>query len=952
MSGSGNAASNVNNPQVLTEKKKARNEIENLMAQMNLHEGEIAIPKRKAPGTAGRKVPIDTNFYQVKLEEKWVFRYDVTVTGRSRRGKDVDLTKRSESTCVCQHSNAVIAERIDVCRNAFRVVLRSYQDIFKDTLVYYDLQSILFTLQPIDFPPNKERMELIVENNDDQHQQLPGNLSSITFEIKQVKESAQKLKLDDLESLIEPDTMKRDRSVLNFIELAVNQYPMFAEREFLTLKGSTAYFMDGATHGLPEKNLDRGGSKYLASGVQKSAALIEGFKKSNENAEQRVIGFMLEAKHSPFHSVLNLLDAIKQHDGTASLYNNFIKGRCNEPDLKRISRCFTKLYFNVIYPGQQHAAKRIELKRFDSTTAHTNFIETINKTVAQYFEDKYAPLQYPNAHLVTVKQGSQWNFYPPELLRVADNQVVTVEQMDAPSKAAMIRECAIRPDIMRNENENAAIAIHLRDSKHSAEAGIKFSKTTLAVNSRVLPPPLMRYADGLANTIHGEAAWRSTKFIQPFRGSKNFSLYQLRTDDGRPTFSKAELEGFALEITEQSRRLGMDLGKCVDSGTYYEAQVVECVKYCAEAQIPLCLFVSPENIKRQHAVMKMCEHRYNVITQDVKVGTVRKILNRGTATLENYVAKTNMKLGGLNYSVEDRSPETQMVLENSLFIGINTNQPGSKSVVDRVTSIKNEKPGVLGFAANMGENYNTYFGDFVYTVAYRTEFYTQLQCIFKRCVSTFKKKRGKTPNKVIFYYTGLTEGQFENAYQLAIPLIKQGIRDGNSGLDIPLTLLAVQKLNNVRLFPKAFPQSPSNKDYQYNVACGTTVDTTIVHPVFTEFYQMPHSALKGTGRVPRYTILLDENDMSMDLLEGFTNALAYEHQIVSRATSLPTPVFVAEGYAQRGRDVYNAAHNSSQGIEADIPPLPRNADGEVDFIELSKQLNYENTQLEFQRVNA
>ncbi|KAI6185474.1 hypothetical protein M3Y98_00027400 [Aphelenchoides besseyi] len=928
-------------PQTLTEKTKARNEIENLMARMNLEEGKVEIPKRKAPGVAGRKNVIDTNVYQVQIADKWVYRYDVTVMGTSSRGKDVDLTKRSEST-------AVIADRIGICRHVFRIILEQYKAIFKNSTVYYDLQSILFTLEPIDFPTNKDQIHLIVEQNE--RVQLPGNLQSVTLELKQVKESAQKIKLNDLETLIDPETMKRDRSVLGFIELAVNQYPMFSEKEFLTLKGSTAYFMDGQAHGLPEKNLDRGGSKYLASGVQKSAMLIEGFKNQNSAQDQRVVALMLEAKHSPFHSVLKLMDVIRQHDRTQPIAQRFANGQCNENDLKTLNRTFKKLLFDVYYPGEHRSFRRIELKHFDKTTANTNIIVERNETVAQYFAGKYGVLEFPNAHLVAVKRGSIWSYYPPELLRVADNQAVTVEQMDASSKAAMIRECAIRPDVMRVENENAAQAIKLHSSKHTSEAGIKFSKATLSVESRVLMPPRMHYANGPADTVRGEAAWRMSKFVNPSVKKTGFCLYQLRTQCS-PAFSDEQLKAFISQLVETAKKMGMDLGECVDFGTYYEDEVISCIRYSAENNIHLCYFISPENITRQHAVMKMCEHRYNVVTQDVKVGTVRKMMNRGTATLENYVAKTNLKLGGLNYEVKDRNPEVQHELENSLFIGINTNQPGSKSVTDRVKSIKDEKPGVLGFSANMVENYNTFIGDFVYTVAYRSEFYAQLQSIFKRCVSTFAAKRGKMPEKVVFYYTGLTEGQFENAYKLAIPMIKKGIRDANNDGDISLILMAVHKYNNVRLFPKTFPKNDA-KDYEYNVPFGTTVDKTINHSLFSEFYQMSHSALKGTGRVPRYTILLDESNSSMDLIEGFTNALAFEHQIVSRATSLPTPVFVAEGYAQRGRDVFDAAYGTQQTHDEAIPPLPRDADNQVDFVHLSSNLNYENTSLEFQRVNA
>ena len=59
-------------------------------------------------------------------------------------------------------------------------------------------------------------------------------------------------------------------------------------------------------------------------------------------------------------------------------------------------------------------------------------------------------------------------------------------------------------------------------------------------------------------------------------------------------------------------------------------------------------------MRRANAIsadMKMCEHKFNVVTQDLKLSTLRKIMNRGSATLQNYIAKTNMKLGGLNYEV-------------------------------------------------------------------------------------------------------------------------------------------------------------------------------------------------------------------------------------------------------------------------------------------------------------
>jgi hypothetical protein len=99
-----------------------------------------------------------------------------------------------------------------------------------------------------------------------------------------------------LSKLIEDETLERDRSVLNFIELAVNQYPLFHEDEFLTLRGSTAVMLKGAEHGLPDITIDRAGTKYVSAGVRKSATLIEGHKNEASDPKQRSIALLLEGK--------------------------------------------------------------------------------------------------------------------------------------------------------------------------------------------------------------------------------------------------------------------------------------------------------------------------------------------------------------------------------------------------------------------------------------------------------------------------------------------------------------------------------------------------------------------------------------------------------------------------------------------------------------------------------
>lgn len=53
-----------------------------------------------------------------------------------------------------------------------------------------------------------------------------------------------------------------------------------------------------------------------------------------------------------------------------------------------------------------------------------------------------------------------------------------------------------------------------------------------------------------------------------------------------------------------------------------------------------------------HHVIKKCERDYEVISQCVKVNTVRNVATKGQRlTVDNVLNKTNVKLGGLNYTL-------------------------------------------------------------------------------------------------------------------------------------------------------------------------------------------------------------------------------------------------------------------------------------------------------------
>ena len=72
------------------------------------------------------------------------------------------------------------------------------------------------------------------------------------------------------------------------------------------------------------------------------------------------------------------------------------------------------------------------------------------------------------------------------------------------------------------------------------------------------------------------------------------------------------------------------------------------------------------------------------------------------------------------------------------------------------------------------------------------------------------------------------------------------------------------------------------------------VDSQLTHPEQNEFYLNSHIAIqvgenigilnkkfifKGTTRAPRYSVLLDDNKFSADVIEQLCYTLAYSHKV-------------------------------------------------------------------------
>ncbi|TKR77839.1 hypothetical protein L596_018741 [Steinernema carpocapsae] len=169
------------------------------------------------------------------------------------------------------------------------------------------------------------------------------------------------------------------------------------------------------------------------------------------------------------------------------------------------------------------------------------------------------------------------------------------------------------------------------------------------------------------------------------------------------------------------------------------------------------------------------------------------------------------------------------------------------------------------------------------------------------------------------------------------------------GITPKVTMIACQKMHNMRLMPAKI--NPRDRAPDQNLKPGAVVDSNVTHPKFNEFYLNSHVCLQGSARTPRYTVLHDEGQFSMDELQALTYNLAFGHQIVNLTTSLPTPVYVAAAYADRGHNIYGVSqkdYTKSRTSDLNSSTL----EGNLDFNRIMMDLSYSNSELRSKRVNA
>ncbi|KAH7702925.1 NRDE-3 protein, partial [Aphelenchoides avenae] len=549
--------------------------------------------------------------------------------------------------------------------------------------------------------------------------------------------------------------------------------------------------------------------------------------------------------------------------------------------------------------------------------------------VADYFARKYnANLRFPNLPCVVERRVSRVdgqskkveNFYPIEVLEIVDGQRVSIQKQTPALTEQMIRQCQALPrDFKKLNEEQRSKAFVAGGNPYFKAHGIRPDTEMQKAQAQLLFPPALVYANNDREEPNGaNLNWKmgpQRRFLIAAQPPKIWAavIFQHGVQGNR-------CQDFIQRLVQSANNRGFPIGAPMRYDEWDDTSVEflrERLKFYRDNGCMYVLFFTREKLDPVHHTMKFLETEFGVVTQHISGQTMEKGIGQKGAflVLDNVLMKMHLKLGGVNHglsmarSMQQANPgirhdviAKEWISPQRMFIGIDLSHAGPQSLYERQSGQAVSDPTVVGFAYTCGESVKirgTYW-----LQEPRLTIVQDLTRHVKEAIEHFANDTGAPPQSIVVYRSGVSEGEYQKVITDELAHIKRAFEElataHASFRPPPLTIVVGQRQSNYRIVPEQI--NPGGRPFEQNVPAGTVVDKTIMHPSLTDYLLVGHKTIQGTAHPVRYTVLVDEHDMSIAQLEYVTYHLCYTHGIVCSPVSVPGPLYAAGDLAKRGRN--------------------------------------------------
>lgn len=673
------------------------------------------------------------------------------------------------------------------------------------------------------------------------------------------------------------------------------------------------------------------GARDLTGGTQAWRGFYQSIRMTQSGLTVNV-----DESFTPFWANGSLLDLCKSANGGRLPLNDFQWKKLGK-DLHsvRVKARHTNISYRV-FGFSPNGADRCFFK--DNTTNE-------NVSVADYVFKQYGvQLQQPN--LPCVKTSPKRDILVPlELLDVCANQR-RAKAMTPQQTTAMIKTAALKPrDRKICASTSIATAKYNEDETCSA-FGMTVNPRMETVEARVLNPPKLQYRSGrrdqqgrqlLQSVSPRNGAWNMAN-NQVFKGCMIHHWVVIQV--GR-CMRRNELDDFIQKMVH----IGTDNGLLFNGSrpnvidqvredrfeNVLRNAIVEGNNTASRAQGPpnqrlqlVVIIKEKQDTFVYNTAKRICDLEMGVASQVLLAKKIQAQRGRPEQYIANVMLKINAKLGGCNVNVE-RYP---MDAFNPAFsklphivLGADVTHPAPGG---------GNRPSVAALVGSRDKEGMQYSGA-IRNQASRQEIIQDMGSMFlevyKQWFLNFNPRIHA--RAIIMFRDGVSEGQYQQVMDHEVPAIRAAAKSVYANHPPPkITYIIVTKRHHARFFGSDRTDARNDLDRNGNVIAGTVVDSGVTSKNLWDFYMNTHAGIQGTNRPSKYTVLLDECNMSADQLQAYVFRLSHSYARCTRSVSMVNSAYYAHLLAFRGRiflgdDGSDNASEMSTGSSAVIPPTEK-----------------------------
>ncbi|XP_058762609.1 protein argonaute 5 [Vicia villosa] len=828
----------------------------------------VRFPNRPGYGQLGRKIQVRANHFQLRVGDKDLHHYDVSISP--------EITSKK------------------VCREIINQLVKMYKESQLDNRIpAYDGSKSLYTAGPLPFTSKVFVVNLTDENR--------GSSS-------------------------DSERKKRDREFKVTIKFATKpdlyHLTQFLRRLQLDCPYNTIQALDIALRATSSEKYIVAGRSFFSPSLGQPGPLgggteyYRGFYQSIRPT-QMGLSLNIDVSSRAFYEPILVTEFVRKH------FNLNFSRALSDQDRLKIRKVLRGVKVRLSHSGKIRSCKVAGLSREPLKDLTFTLEDNANrKKVIDYFHEKYnIVLKYPLLPALQAGTDSRPTYFPMELCQIEPGQRYS-KRLNEEQVTALLKATCQRPPQRESDIKHIVMQHRFNADNVAKEFGINVREELALVDARVLPPPTLKYCGtGSESKIDPRmGAWNMINKKMVDAGKVQFWTCVCFSQRMDPTQFCDQLVNMC-----QSRGMRFNPDPLVPifpgNPNQIEKELVELNKRCKETlvrtkqegRLQLLIIILPDFKGRSYdKIKRVCETELGIISQCCQP---KQAIKMNKQYLENLSLKINVKCGGRNTVLNDAFEKRIALVSDrpTIIFGADVThpQPGedsSPSIAAVVASM--DWPWVTKYRGIVSaQNHREEIIQDLYKTIVHPQKGVQFGGMIRELILAFHKSTRLKPARIIFYRDGVSEGQFSQVLLYEMDAIRKACNSIEEGYLPPVTFVVVQKRHHTRLFPL----NERETDRSGNIMPGTVVDTSICHPREFDFYLNSHAGIQGTSRPTHYHVLFDENRFTADQLQSFTNNLCYTYARCTRSVSIVPPAYYAHLLAFRARYYISEVENSDSG---------------------------------------